>query len=374
MGQSFLTHDEKTSQSPSPDLLQFSGVSNANRKYFGSLSSVKERSISGASSRSPLDLTDSEGNFNVASSPSISSCSPRSPAQLTQADLYNSLVPSPIPPGNVNRLRERFMDFDSGHKDSGGESEKIDVFKSREIEGETETDTISELNYHCTRRPVTTSPYLPTSRSFQRRGVGTLPRSRNSLYSLSPTSRNAIAARHRNSLPTPSTSIAYEKLDVIRSEDTLSDSFGRMTIGTPGHVGNFISETPLGRPRPRGRPYVPQPRSVIIRAGYLPVLQTVGVVPTCPNGANSSTSARAIGIDSIEQRQDNATSNSECFIASENIPKTSSRVKEDVRLATSSTSTKAPLDEHNASHVVTDTVVRDTSSFLDLLSFLTYLN
>lgn len=441
MGQSFLTHDEKSSQSPSPDLLQFNngGVSTPHSKFFGSLSSVKETSISAGSSRSPLEFTtDSERNLHVEScSSSGISSSPGSPPQLlasssTTSDYYSygDLVPTPILPGNVNRLREKFMEFDDTNrrqnKNTGaGAAVEVTVHveprvheittknttsnatitsRRRNVENiqkksEEDTDTISELDCATSttrfmygsgsNRPQTASPSFsaPFCLRSYRGGLPLPPPSstrstRSSLHALSPTSRKT-AHKHRVSFPTsPTTSAAYEKLDVIRSDNDLSDCFRQMTLAAnSGNIGeSFTSENPLvHRHRPRARPYVPQPRSVIIRAGYLPVLQTVDVISRRPgNWSASLTSKESGAVDaadaaaSISPRnleQDTTAKSSrsnECFITTndDNIPKNKSCRKEDLLLVSSapstSCSTKASLDlKRNTTHVVTNQGVRE---------------
>lgn len=350
MGQSFLTHDEKSSQSPSPDLLQFNGVSN--RKFFGSLSSVKETSVSG-SSRSPLDSTDSERNFCAASS--SSSSSPQSPPQIATTDSYSSLVPSPIQPGNVSRLREKFMDFDVKQEKATGKERKINTHRG-ENEG-----TISELDYRFLTRPTTGNTSVSINRCQRRRGtLPSSPRSRSSLHALSPTSRNVVI---RNRVSLPASPAAYEKLDVIRSDNNLSTCFRQMRLETQGSSAGFSNEIPLVRQRPRARPYVPQPRSVIIRAGYLPVVQTVDVISRRPGWISNSTGAAAsfipVDLPSTEDNTQNVAN--ECFITSCNTPKNNNRRKEDLLPVSScATSTKPPLEEHESAHVVTNQGVMRT--------------
>ncbi|CAL8135433.1 unnamed protein product [Orchesella dallaii] len=302
MGQSFLTHDEKSSGSPSPDLLQFNGVSHP--KFFGSLSSVKETSIS-SSSRSPIHSEDSERNLLAASS-----CSPPT------THSYTSLVPTPILPGNVSRLRDKFMDFDRRRRESSGaELERHIVFSNEK------TYSKHRLSNSDCRfiRPATTSPC----------GEG----------------RSRARARDRSSHPAASsrrTSTTrqhpvYEKLDVIRSDNDLRECFRQMSMSS-SNAGNFTSITPLVRHRPRTRPYVPQPRSVIIRAGYLPVVQTVDLIHERSEWTSDS---------SVFPRQDSEPS--VCY-ATDNAPEEDSCVKREELLMISS---PASPREQSSTHIVT---------------------
>ncbi|ODM96184.1 hypothetical protein Ocin01_10495 [Orchesella cincta] len=281
MGQSFLTHDEKSSGSPSPDLLQFNGVSSHPHKFFGSLSSVKETSTISSSSRSP----DSEQNLLA------SSCTPPT------THSYSSLVPTPILPGNVSRLRDKFMDFDRNkRKGSFGAEREGHVVIPNEKE-------LSNSDCHFIR-PATTSP-------------GGEGRARD---------RARDRSNHRHSRRSSTTRQHYEKLDVIRSDNDLRECFRQM-----GNPANFPSVTPLVRHRPRTRPYVPQPRSVIIRAGYLPVVQTVDLIHDRSDWASDS---------SIFRGEDSEPS--ACYATEEN-PEESVVKREDLlMLSSSSPASSAP--------------------------------
>lgn len=350
MGQSFLTHDEKSSGSPSPDLLQFSGAP-APPKSFRSLSSGKGSSTISSSSPS----VDSERSISV-SNPSPS------PPQTTTTDndsghagSYSFLVPTPILPGSVSRLREKFL----GRQGSFGTDPDV-LFKN---ESGYTREAFPQLDYRTLGRsamsPASYNGDVTTQASFSpspsRRSVPAL---------VSPTSfRNLVPSRSRT---LPATPTAYEKLDVVRSDADLAECFRHMTLASTckrRNLSNFSA--PLVRyHRPRARSHVPQLRSVIVREGFLPELQTVNRF-SGPSGAGNKNDSGISPENASEDVQDNRDVTNDRVASSHAVLRDRLKIEDTLVASAPSSSSrqKQRLEERTTLRVVTNPKVIPLKNF-----------